>query len=77
MKISNTQPALDRANIDIGNKWEVRHWTKEWDVTRSDLQRAIEKVGPAVHAIAKELRGQGHELPKDRPLTKPLGESPS
>jgi len=77
MKISDTQPSLDRANIDIRNKWEVRHWTKEWDVTQSELQRVIDKVGPAVHAIAKELRGKGHESPKDRPLTKPLDESPS
>ena len=57
MRISGTQPSLDRANVDIRNKWEVRHWTKEWDVTKSELKRAIDKVGPAVHATAKELRG--------------------
>jgi Protein of unknown function (DUF3606) len=64
MKIKDTQPSLDRANIDIRNKWEVRHWTKEWDVTKIELQRAIDKVGPAVHAIAKELRGNGHKMSK-------------
>ena len=77
MKISSTQPSLNRANIDIRNKWEVRHWTKEWDVTKSELQRAIDKVGPTVHAIAKELRGNGHWLPEDRPLTNQLDDSPS
>jgi hypothetical protein len=67
MKISDTQTSLDRANIDIRNKWELRHWTKEWDVPKSELKRAIDKVGPAVHAVAKELRGKGFELPKVSP----------
>jgi uncharacterized protein DUF3606 len=72
MKISSTQPSLDRANIDIRNKWEVRHWTKEWDVTKSELKRAIDKVGPTVHAIAKELRGSGYQVPEDSHRKTPL-----
>jgi Protein of unknown function (DUF3606) len=55
MKINNKKTSLNRAILDLKDKSETRHWTKEWGVTKIDLQRAVEKVGPAVHAVAKEL----------------------
>jgi Protein of unknown function (DUF3606) len=55
MKISNKKPPPNRGTLNLENKSEARHWTKEWGVTRCDLQAAIDKVGPAVHAVAKEL----------------------
>jgi hypothetical protein len=55
MKISNKKPSPNRGTLNLENKSEARHWTKEWGVTRNDLQVAIDKVGPAVHAVAKEL----------------------
>jgi hypothetical protein len=55
MKISNKKPPPNRGTLNLENKSEARHWTKEWGVTRGDLQAAIDKVGPAVHAVAKEL----------------------
>jgi hypothetical protein len=58
MKISNKKPPPNRGTLNLENKSEARHWTKEWGVTRGDLQAAIDKVGPSVHAVAKEL-GKG------------------
>ncbi len=55
MKISNNKPPLDRASLNLEDKSATRRWTKEWGVTKTDLQRAIDKVGPAIHAVAKEL----------------------
>jgi hypothetical protein len=55
--------------LDLGNKFEVKHWTIQWGVTLEDLRRAIDKVGPSIHAIAKEL-GKSEELesqPKNYP----------
>jgi hypothetical protein len=55
MKLSNNKPPLNRASLNLEDKSATRHWTREWGVTKRDLQRAIDKVGPAIHAIAKEL----------------------
>jgi hypothetical protein len=45
----------DRSRININEDYEVRHWTKTLGVTREDLARAIEKVGPTAAAVRKEL----------------------
>jgi Protein of unknown function (DUF3606) len=45
----------DRSRIDMDAAHQVRHWTKKWAVSKAELQQAIEKVGPAVKAVEKEL----------------------
>ncbi len=44
----------DRSRIDMNDIYEVRHWTKTFRVTKEQLQRVIDKVGPGVKAVAKE-----------------------
>ena len=55
MNQNRRSPPLDRANLNLDDVAAARHWIKKWGVTRSQLQRAIDKVGPTVHAVAKEL----------------------
>jgi hypothetical protein len=45
----------DRSKINMHEVWEVEYWTKHFGISKSDLQRAIEKVGNSAAAIRKEL----------------------
>jgi hypothetical protein len=54
-------PPLDRANLNLADRAATRHWSKTLGVSASEMQRAIDKVGPTVHAVAKEL-GVAHDL---------------
>jgi Protein of unknown function (DUF3606) len=54
-------PPLDRANLNLADRAVSRHWSRAWGVSTSEMQRAIDKVGPRVHAVAKEL-GVSHDL---------------
>jgi Protein of unknown function (DUF3606) len=49
------QTPLSRGILNLDEDFQVKHWTAQWGVTKEQLQRAIEKVGPSIHAIAKEL----------------------
>jgi hypothetical protein len=51
-KTNRSQP--DRSKIDMSDNSEVRYWTKHLEISREELQRAIDRVGnPA--AVRKEL----------------------
>ena len=45
----------DRSRINMSEDYEVRYWTKHLDVSREELQRAVDKVGPSAAAVRKEL----------------------
>jgi hypothetical protein len=45
----------DRSKISMNEKHEVRHWTRQLNVTREELQRAVDKVGNSAAAVRKEL----------------------
>ena len=47
--------APDRSKINMQQPHEVRHWTRHLNVSREDLQKAIDKVGNAAAAVRKEL----------------------
>ncbi len=48
----------DRVRVNVHEQHEVEYWTKKWDVTREQLEAAVEKVGPMMRDVAKEL-GKG------------------
>jgi len=52
-KMKRGQP--DRSKINMGEDYEVKYWAKELGVTRSELQRVVDKVGNAAAAVRKEL----------------------
>jgi hypothetical protein len=47
--------SADRSKISMTEDHEVRYWTKHLDVTREQLQRAVDKVGNSAAAVRKEL----------------------
>ena len=47
--------AADRARINMGDGDEVRYWTQKWGVSKERLEQAVDKVGPFVKAVAREL----------------------
>lgn len=45
----------DPAKINIHEEWEIRTWTKKWNITRQQLMDAVEMVGPLVKDVAAYL----------------------
>jgi len=45
----------DRSLINMSEDHETKYWTKRLQVSREELQRAVEKVGNAAAAERKEL----------------------
>jgi len=45
----------DRSKINMNKIHEVRYWTKHLNVSKEELQKAIEKVGNSAAAVRKEL----------------------
>jgi Protein of unknown function (DUF3606) len=45
----------DRSKIAMQEELEIKYWTKHLDVSRDDLQRAVDKVGNSAAAVRKEL----------------------
>ena len=50
----------DRSKIAMDQDHEVRYWTKHLNVTREQLQKAVDKVGHSAAAVRKQL---GHTIP--------------
>lgn len=49
------KPAPDRSRIDMHQPQEVHHWARHLNVSKEDLQRAIDKVGNCAAAVRKQL----------------------
>ena len=47
--------AQDRARVNVNEDHEVRHWTQKWGVSKEQLAAAVNKVGVAADAVAREL----------------------
>lgn len=45
----------DRNRINVNEEWEVRHWTEALGVSREELERAVQQVGPSVDAVRQHL----------------------
>jgi len=46
----------DRDRINVGEDYEVHDWSKKFGVSEQELRRAVEKVGPTVKDIGRELK---------------------
>jgi hypothetical protein len=47
--------AANFARINLGEEYEIRYWTRKWGVSKERLQEVIDKVGPSIRAVAREL----------------------
>jgi hypothetical protein len=45
----------DRSKIAMHEEHEVRYWTKHLNVTKEQLQKAVDRVGNSAAAVRKEL----------------------
>lgn len=52
----NNRGAQDRSRIAMGEEHEVRYWTGALDVTREELQRAVDQVGNSADAVREFLK---------------------
>jgi Protein of unknown function (DUF3606) len=51
--IKRDQP--DRSKINMNQDHEVHYWTKHLNISKEELQRAVDKVGNSAAAVRKEL----------------------
>ena len=49
------QSKPDRSKINLNEPDEVQFWTRHLNISREDLQKAIDKVGNSAAAVRKEL----------------------
>lgn len=45
----------DRSKINMHEEHEVKYWTKQLQVSKDDLQKAVDKVGNSAAAVRKQL----------------------
>jgi hypothetical protein len=45
----------DRSKINMNQDHEVRYWTRHFNVSKEELQKAIDKVGNSAATVRKEL----------------------
>jgi len=45
----------DRSRINANQDHELQYWSEKWDVSRDQLRKAVEKVGPMAADVAREL----------------------
>ena len=45
----------DRSKINMHQPFEVKYWTHALNVSREDLQKAVDKVGNSAATVRKEL----------------------
>lgn len=51
----NNRGPQDRSRINVHEEWEVRHWTEALGVSREELERAVQQVGPSATAVRQHL----------------------
>lgn len=45
----------DRSKINMNQEHEVRYWIKHLNISKEQLQKAVDKVGNSAAAVRKEL----------------------
>jgi hypothetical protein len=51
----------DRSKINVHEPHEVQYWMKHLNVSKEQLQKAVDKVGNGAAAVRKELgHAEGH-----------------
>jgi hypothetical protein len=46
----------DDTRINVDQEHEVKHWSEKFGVSREELRRAVQQVGPMVKIIKEHLR---------------------
>lgn len=59
MESRTKRERLDRSKINMHHAHEVKHWTHALNVTREELQAAVDKVGNSAATVRKQLKLAG------------------
>ena len=51
----NNRGPQDRARINLTEDYEVRYWTQKFGVSKTELEKAVAKVGESAAAVAQAL----------------------
>ena len=49
--------AHEDARIDVNEEQSLEYWCKAWHVSKDDLRRAVDQVGPRVKDVRQHLIG--------------------
>ena len=55
----------DRSKINMHEAWELDHWTRELGVSRSELQRLVDKVGNSAAEVRKRISPKQEMMDKN------------
>lgn len=51
----NKRGPADRERVNVSEEHERRYWSEKFRVTPDELKQAVEKVGPMVEDVRREL----------------------
>jgi hypothetical protein len=54
----NKKGQQDRSRINMNEDHEVAYWTEKFNVSREELQRAVDQAGSSADAVAQVLRSK-------------------
>lgn len=54
----NKKGQQDRSRINMNEDHEVAYWTDKFNVSREELQRAVDLAGSSADAVAQVLRSK-------------------
>ena len=57
MSDDKTKTAADRKRINVNEDYELRDWSKKFQVSPEKLKEAVKKVGTSAEAVEKHLKG--------------------
>ena len=57
----------DRERINVNEDYELRDWSKKFDVTPEQLKRAVQAVGDRADQVEKHLKGSRGTSNADQP----------
>jgi len=56
----NDSGPRDRVSINMNEPFEIRYWSKEFNVSVNQLKALVDKVGSDTDAIRQELASSGN-----------------
>lgn len=54
----NDRGPQDRSRINLSESWEVAYWTKEFGVSKEELERAVKAAGTSSVAAVRQQLGR-------------------
>lgn len=52
------QGQQDRSRVNVNEDYEVDYWTGKFNVSKEELVRAVDEVGPSASAVEEYLKKQ-------------------